>query len=85
MRVVILASLAILALLASAPAAPALAGSVSAAYQAQPDLNIDIDIDEGGAWYTNPLWIGIGVVGIIAIIAVIVAASRGGTTVVKGP
>lgn len=35
-------------------------------------------------WYTSPAWIAIGVVALIAIIALIVAATRGGgTTVIK--
>ena len=51
----------------------------------QPTGQIDVDIDAGGddAWWANPIWIGVGVVALIALIALIVAASRGGTTVVK--
>jgi len=50
----------------------------------QPTAQLDVDIDTGGdAWWTNPIWIAVGVVALIALIAIIVAASRGGTTVVK--
>lgn len=59
-------------------------GSAVVAAMQQPTGQLEVDIDNGGgAWWTNPLWIGIGIVALIAIIAVIVAASRGGTTVVK--
>jgi hypothetical protein len=49
------------------------------------DVNIDIDADKGSAvWYTSPVWIAIGVVALLAIIALIILATRGGgTTVVK--
>jgi hypothetical protein len=49
-------------------------------------INVDIDTHRSSSvWWTNPLWIGLGVVALIAVIAVIVAASRGGgTTVVRG-
>jgi hypothetical protein len=57
---------------------------VAAAQQPSGELEVEIGTDAGGgAWWTNPVWIGIGVVALIALIAIIVAASRGGTTVVK--
>ena len=56
-----------------------------AAREPSAQLQVDIDTDGGGAWWTSPLWIGIGIVALIAVIALIVAAARGGgTTVVKG-
>jgi hypothetical protein len=59
--------------------------SVVAAQAPSGQLEIDIDTDGDGAWWTSPLWIGIGIVALIAVIALIVAAMRGGgTTVVKG-
>lgn len=56
---------------------------VAAMQQPSGQLEVDITTDSGGAWWTNPVWIGIGVVAVIALIAIIIAASRGGTTVVK--
>ena len=34
-------------------------------------LYLDIDTDGGGAWWTSPLWIGIGVVALIAVIGAV--------------
>ena len=49
----------------------------------QIDVNIDVDRD-GAVWYESPVWIAIGVVGLVLIIALIITATRGGnTTVVK--
>ena len=49
-------------------------------------VNVDINTHQSsGAWWMSPLWIGIGAVAVLALIAIIIAASRGsGTTVVKG-
>jgi hypothetical protein len=57
--------------------------------QAQPSGKLDVDINVnhggGGRWYANPLWIAIGALAVIVLIALIVMAGRGGgTTVVKG-
>lgn len=87
MRVAIFSVFVVLALLVAVPAVPELAGSASAVYaqDSVPDVNVDINTGGGGAWYTNPVWIGVGVVALIAIIAIIAMAGRGGgTTVVKG-
>ena len=56
------------------------------AFQGQgPDIKVDINTDRGGAWYTNPVWIAIGVIALIVIVMLIVMASKsGGTTVVRG-
>jgi amino acid transporter len=56
---------------------------------AQPSGKVDVDINVnhggGGRWYANPLWIAIGALAVILLIALIVMAGRGGgTTVVKG-
>ena len=62
----------------------AFAADAYAAAEQQPTGQLEVDIDtDGGAWWANPMWIGIGVVALIALIAIIIAASRGGTTVVK--
>lgn len=48
------------------------------------DVNVDVNRGGGGAWYTNPLWIAIGVIALILLIVLIVMASRGGgTTIVR--
>jgi len=56
--------------------------------QPEPRGQINVDINthkSSSAWWTNPIWIGIGAVAFIALLAIIIAASRGsGTTVVKG-
>jgi hypothetical protein len=48
-------------------------------------LDVDIDVNEGGgAWWTNPIWIAIGVIGALVVVLLIVMAVRGGgTTIVK--
>jgi hypothetical protein len=59
-------------------------GVVAAAQQPSVPSEIDVDINAGGgsAWYANPVIIGIGV---IALVALLVALTRGGggTTIVK--
>lgn len=50
------------------------------------DAKVDISVndDRGGAWYTNPVWIAIGIIALVLIIALIAMAGRGrDTTVVK--
>ena len=50
------------------------------------DAKIEVDVDDntGGAWYTNPVWIAIGIIALVLIIALIAMAGRGrDTTVVK--
>jgi hypothetical protein len=55
--------------------------------QQQPSGRLEVDIDTdrgGGAWYTSPLWIAIGVIALVLLILLIVVASRGGgTTVIR--
>jgi hypothetical protein len=56
--------------------------------QAQPGGKLDVDINVnhngGGRWYANPMWIAIGALAVIVLLALIVMAGRGGgTTIVK--
>lgn len=46
---------------------------------------VDVDRDSGGgAWYLSPTWIVIGVLAVGVLVAIIVAASRGGgTTIIR--
>lgn len=52
---------------------------------AVPRADVDIDVnDAGAAWYTSPVWIAVGVIALVVLIALIVMATRGGgTTVVR--
>jgi hypothetical protein len=47
-----------------------------------PDINIDIE-RESTAWYVDPMWLAIGGIGLAVLVILIVAISRGGTTVVN--
>ena len=50
------------------------------------DVKVDIDLNEGRTiWYTDPLWIVLGIAAVIVVVALITAASRGGggTTVIR--
>lgn len=68
---------------ASADGAPTLRVDQGQPPSGQLDVNIDIDRD-ATAWYTSPVWIAIGVVALILIIALIITATRGGgTTIIK--
>jgi hypothetical protein len=48
-------------------------------------LEVDVDTNQGGgAWYTSPIWIAIGVIALVLLIVLIVMATRGGgTTIVR--
>jgi hypothetical protein len=47
------------------------------------EVNVKTD-DRRGAWYTQPMWIAIGVIGLVVIILLaVVAGRRDTTTVVK--
>jgi hypothetical protein len=71
------------------------AGAVTASLDPEPEKDTvdvsakvsapDVDVDSGGgAWYVNPVWIVVGLLAVGVLVAIIVAASRGGgTTVVK--
>ena len=68
---------------ASVRAAPITTTMATVATQ---DAKVDISVDDnrGGAWYTNPVWIAIGIIALVLIIALIAMAGRGrDTTVVK--
>ena len=61
--------------------------SVGYAQEPGAKLNVDINVNKGGGgrWYANPVWIAIGGLAVLVLIALIVMAARGGgTTVVKG-
>ena len=61
------------------------AGSVLAMVQQPGQYDVDINVNGGGgAWWANPLWIGVGIVGLILLIVIIALATRGGgTTIIK--
>lgn len=72
---------------AAVPAVAAADGGYVTALDQQPSgqLDVDINIDDGeGVWWTNPIWIGIGIVAVLLLVAIIAMAARGGgTTVIK--
>ncbi len=84
-------------LLAGAPATMAIAaGDGTAVASIDPKTDdapaakvtgeVDVDVNDhgGGAWYLSPTWIVIGVLAVGVLVAIIVAASRGGgTTIIK--
>ena len=86
-------AIALLALLGLAAAAnlvtPSLAtadsGYVLAIAQQPGQSSIDIDVNSADAtWWTNPLWIGIGVVALVLLAVIIALAIKGGgATVIK--
>jgi hypothetical protein len=55
--------------------------------QQPPSGRIEVDVNTnqgGGAWYTSPVWIAIGVIALVLLIVLIVMATRGGgTTIVR--
>jgi hypothetical protein len=85
--VAMLAALGIVIGSATLPAvAMAAADSGYALQQPTGQLDVDIDVNEGGggAWWTNPVWIAIGIIGALVLVLIIVMAARGGgTTIVK--
>ena len=70
---------AAVAALYAVPTATTLA--VSAVQDAK--LEVNINDNKGGAWYTNPVWIAIGIIALVLIIALIAMAGRRETTVVR--
>jgi len=58
---------------------------VAAALTQDAKLEIDVKTDDSrGAWYTQPMWIAIGVIALVVIILLaVVAGRRDSTTVVK--
>jgi hypothetical protein len=57
----------------------------TAAAKVAGEVDVDVDRDRGGeAWYLSPTWIVIGILAVGVLVAIIVAASRGGgTTVIR--
>jgi len=55
------------------------------AYALVQDAKIEIQTTDGhGAWYTRPVWIAIGIIALVLILALIaMAGRRNNTTVVK--
>ena len=50
----------------------------------QPTIDVDIVEGGGGAWWTNPVWIAIGIIGLVLLVVIVALAARGGgTTVIK--
>ena len=49
------------------------------------EVDVDVADNDNAAWYLSPTWIVIGVLAVGVLVAIIVAASRGGggTTVIK--
>ena len=75
-------------LAAATPGMTSVVSGVDAYQEQQPTAKIDIDIDRdgGGAWYTSPVWLAIGGLALVVLVLLIVSATRGGggTTVVRG-
>lgn len=86
-----MAALLIASGLVLVPAGASAAGveETAAAVQQQapqtPNAQVDIDVNRGGgAWYTSPVWIAVGIVVLLLIVLIATTAGRGGgTTVVK--
>jgi hypothetical protein len=51
------------------------------------DVKVDVDLTtDRTVWYTDPLWIVLGVAAVIVVVALVAAAARGGgggTTVIR--
>ncbi|HSA57072.1 MAG TPA: hypothetical protein VLE53_15275 [Gemmatimonadaceae bacterium] len=48
------------------------------------EVQLDVEVNDGSAWYTDPVWIVIGIAALVVIVALIAMAGRGGgTTVVR--
>jgi hypothetical protein len=43
---------------------------------AQPPGHLDIDTTVRGAWWTNPVWIAVGIIGLVSLIAFVAAVLR---------
>lgn len=55
---------------------------VAAAQQPSGRLDVNVDVDEGGGSFASPVWIAIGVIGVVPVIVPIVLAMRGRRTTV---
>lgn len=64
--------------------APSFAPAMHAVLVQDAKIEVDVNDNKGGAWYTQPVWIAIGIIALVLIILLIVAAGRrDSTTVVK--
>jgi len=81
----LIASLMLVAVMCLGPIAmPALALAQGQPAQGKLDVNINTHSSGGAAWWTNPIWIAIGVIALVLLIVIIAMAARGsGTTVIK--
>jgi hypothetical protein len=86
----VIAMLAALGIVIGSSALPVVAAVAAdsgyALQQPTGQLDVDIDVNDGGggAWWTNPIWIAIGIIGLLVLVLIIVMAARGGgTTIVK--
>lgn len=72
------------AAIASMPIYPATGMALAVTTIQDAKIDVDIGEDRGGAWYTNPVWIAIGIIALVLMIVLIAMAGRGrDTTVVK--
>ena len=93
MRGILLSLVLVGAFAATAPATPSASATPTIAAVAPvyallvPDKQIEITVGERGGgvrWYRNPVWVALGVLGVIVILLLVVIAARsGGTTVIK--
>jgi hypothetical protein len=90
----VVALMAVLGLAMGAAALPAPGWTTDGSYvvaaqqqpSAPPKVDVDIDVNRGGgaAWWANPVWIAIGVIGVVLLVVIVAMAARGGgTTVIK--
>ena len=59
----------------------------AAPQQPSGQAKIDVNINKGGgAWWTSPVWIAIGILALLVVIVLIALVTRGGggTTIVRG-
>ena len=42
----------------------------------EPVVDVDIGDKGGGAWYANPLWVGVGVVVLLLVVLISVTAAK---------
>jgi len=72
------------AAVATLRAAPSTATMLSVRTVQDAKIEVDINDNKGGAWYTNPVWIAIGIIALVLIVLLVAMAGRGrDTTVVK--
>jgi hypothetical protein len=84
MRTALITALLALVLVTMGPLVAPVASLLLAQQPDAPDVQVDVDMDGGAAWYANPLWIGIGILALVILVLLVVTATRGGgTTVIK--